>query len=65
MKFLIDTDTCIYALKQNAVVLQSLLAQSPEDIALSVITEAELRTERPRAFLRQRRCTCWRVSSVL
>lgn len=44
MKFLLDTDTCIYALKQNAAVLQVLLAQSPEDIALSVITEAELRT---------------------
>lgn len=44
MKFLLDTDTCIYALKQNAAVLQRLLAQRPEDIAVSVITEAELRT---------------------
>ncbi len=44
MKFLLDTDTCIYALKQNASVLQRLLAQKPEDIAVSVITEAELRT---------------------
>ena len=44
MKFLLDTDTCIYALKQNAAVLQRLLAQKPEDIAVSVITEAELRT---------------------
>ena len=44
MKFLLDTDTCIYALKQNPTVLKHLLAQSREDIAVSVITEAELRT---------------------
>lgn len=44
MKFLLDTDTCIYALKQNEAVLQRLLAQSPQDVAVSVITEAELRT---------------------
>jgi tRNA(fMet)-specific endonuclease VapC len=44
MKFLLDTDTCIYALKQNPAVLKQLLAQSREDIAISVITEAELRT---------------------
>jgi len=44
MKFLLDTDTCIYALKHNPAVLKHLLAQSREDIAVSVITEAELRT---------------------
>ena len=44
MKFLLDTDTCIYALKQNPAVLKHVLAQSREDIAVSVITEAELRT---------------------
>ena len=44
MKFLLDTDTCIYALKQNPTVLKHLLAHSREDIAVSVITEAELRT---------------------
>ncbi|MGC2321548.1 MAG: type II toxin-antitoxin system VapC family toxin [Terriglobales bacterium] len=44
MKFLLDTDTCIYALKQNPATLKHLLAQSREDIAVSVITEAELRT---------------------
>ena len=43
MKFLLDTDTCIYALKQNLAVLKNLLARAPEDIAVSVITEAELR----------------------
>jgi tRNA(fMet)-specific endonuclease VapC len=44
MKFLLDTDTCIYALKQNPAVLRNLLARTPEDIVVSVITEAELRT---------------------
>jgi tRNA(fMet)-specific endonuclease VapC len=44
MKFLLDTDTCIYALKQNATVLEHLLDHSRQDVAVSVITEAELRT---------------------
>ena len=44
MKFLLDTDTCIYALKRNEKVLKRLLSRSRADIALSVITEAELRT---------------------
>ena len=44
MKFLVDTNICIYALKQNPVVLGRLLAQKPVDVGLSVITEAELRT---------------------
>jgi predicted nucleic acid-binding protein len=44
MKYLLDTDTCIYALKQNAAVLRHLLANRRDDIAVSVITEAELRT---------------------
>jgi predicted nucleic acid-binding protein len=57
MKFLLDTDTCIYALKQNPTVLKNLLAPAPEDIVVSVITEAELRRRaRPRALRRRRRC---------
>jgi tRNA(fMet)-specific endonuclease VapC len=44
VKFLLDTDTCIYALKQDRKVLDQLLATSREDIAVSVITEGELRT---------------------
>lgn len=44
MKFLLDTDTCIYALKQNANVLRRLLETTREDVAVSVITEGELRT---------------------
>ena len=44
MRFLLDTDTCIYALKQNASTLRRLLEHGRSDIAVSVITEAELRT---------------------
>ena len=44
MKYLLDTDTCIYALKQRAAVLERMLSLSRADVALSVITEAELRT---------------------
>jgi len=44
MKFLLDTDTCIYALKQNSNVINHLLATNREDVVVSVIAEAELRT---------------------
>ena len=44
MAFLLDTGTCIYALKQNEHVLQQLLSTPREDVSVSVITEAELRT---------------------
>jgi tRNA(fMet)-specific endonuclease VapC len=44
VKYLLDTDTCIYALKQNAAVLERMLSRSRADVAVSVITEAELRT---------------------
>jgi len=44
MAFLLDTDTCIYALKQNENVLRRLLATPREEVIVSVITEAELRT---------------------
>ena len=44
MKFLLDTETCIYALKQQRGVLERLLTHGPADIAVSAITEAELRT---------------------
>ena len=43
-KFLLDTDTCIYALKQNENVLHHLLSTPREEVAISVITEGELRT---------------------
>lgn len=44
MKFLLDTNICIYALKQNPVVLDHLLSKDRADVAVSVITEGELRT---------------------
>jgi len=44
MPFLLDTDACIDALKQNRNVLDQLLSKSREEILVSVITEAELRT---------------------
>lgn len=43
MKFLLDTDTCIYALKQEPLVLKCLLSKQRSDVAISVITEGELR----------------------
>ena len=44
MKYLLDTDTCIYALKQRRDVLGTMLSKPRAEIGLSVITEAELRT---------------------
>jgi len=44
LKYLLDTDTCIYALKQRAAVLERMLSGSRADVAVSAITEAELRT---------------------
>jgi tRNA(fMet)-specific endonuclease VapC len=44
MKFLLDTDTCIYALKQHERLIRRLLSKAREDVVVSVITEAELRT---------------------
>jgi tRNA(fMet)-specific endonuclease VapC len=44
MAFLLDTDTCIYALKQHPNVLEMFLSKSRDEIMISVITEAELRT---------------------
>ncbi|MDQ6803007.1 MAG: type II toxin-antitoxin system VapC family toxin [Acidobacteriota bacterium] len=44
MKYLLDTDTCIYALKRKERVIERLLAAPREDVLISVITEAELRT---------------------
>jgi tRNA(fMet)-specific endonuclease VapC len=43
MSFLLDTNICISALKQDRAILERLLAERPIDVGLSVITEAELR----------------------
>lgn len=41
--FLLDTNICIYLIrKQPAKVLERLMACSPEDVALSVVTLSEL-----------------------
>jgi len=42
--FILDTVTCIYALKQDEKVLRQLLSTPREEILVSAITEAELRT---------------------
>ena len=44
MRFLLDTDTCIYALKQHPEVRGRMSMHGHDEIAVSVITEAELRT---------------------
>ena len=44
MKFLLDTDTCIYAMKQHRDVLDRITSNSRADVVISAITEAELRT---------------------
>ena len=44
MKYLLDTDTCIFALRGNEPVLAQLVSQPRGDVAISVVTEAELRT---------------------
>ena len=43
MKYLLDTDTCVFWLRGNASVHARLSATGPDDIALTVITLAELR----------------------
>ncbi|MGQ0506932.1 MAG: type II toxin-antitoxin system tRNA(fMet)-specific endonuclease VapC [Myxococcaceae bacterium] len=44
MKFLLDTDTCIYVLKEREPAYERFAQQNRISIALSVFTEAELRT---------------------
>ena len=42
MKFLLDTDTCISALRHNPEVRLHMESLAPEDVALSAMNEAEL-----------------------
>ena len=44
MPFLLDTDICIFAIKQQAKVFKQLLSRNRDEIFVSAITEAELRT---------------------
>lgn len=43
MNYLLDTDTCVYALRGRAAVRERLAAIGPEAVAISIITLAELR----------------------
>jgi predicted nucleic acid-binding protein len=47
MKFLLDTDTCVFWLRGRASVRDNLVAVGPEATALSVITLASCATEQP------------------
>ncbi len=42
MKYLLDTDTCVFILRCRHGVLERLLQESPDDVAVSAMTEAEL-----------------------
>ncbi len=44
MNYLLDTNICIYALKEHPQVLSRLLATARVDVSVSTITEAELKT---------------------
>ena len=43
MIYLLDTNTCVYAIKRRPEVLRRLRALSPDDLGVSAITLAELR----------------------
>ena len=43
MKYILGTDICIFAIKQHKEVLRRLLQESPDDVAISAMTQAELR----------------------
>ena len=44
MKYMMDTNICIYAIKNKPEsVIRKILSQNPEDLCISVVTYAELR----------------------
>lgn len=43
MRFLLDTDTCVFALRGTESIKEHVTAVDPESLAVSVITLAELR----------------------
>ncbi len=54
MKYLLDTNTCVYALKRHERVIGQMQTHSPEEIAVSIVTLAELwfgaaKSQRPEA----------------
>lgn len=42
MRYLLDTNTCVFALKNRGHVVEHLRACSPDDIGVGIITVAEL-----------------------
>lgn len=40
--FVLDTDICVYALRANAAAIDHLREHSPDEIAVTALTEAEL-----------------------
>lgn len=42
MKYMLDTNICIYAMKKNMPLLQKLLAKDPADMCISSIALSEL-----------------------
>ena len=42
MKHLLDTDTCVHALRHHPATIQHLRRLSPDDVAVASMTEAEL-----------------------
>ncbi len=44
MRYLLDTNTCIAAMRHNALVLQQMAAVAPTECAISTITAYELYT---------------------
>lgn len=42
MKYLLDTNTCIFAIKKQSLCLRNIESHRPKDIAISSITVAEL-----------------------
>jgi predicted nucleic acid-binding protein len=47
MRYLLDTDTCVFALRGSESVRERLSAVDPEAVAISVVTLAELRMVPP------------------
>jgi tRNA(fMet)-specific endonuclease VapC len=42
VKYVLDTNTCIYALKREGRVVERLRKHTPDDLAITIITVAEL-----------------------
>lgn len=58
MRFVLDTNTCIYALKLQGRVIEALREHSPADLGVTIITVAELwfgarKSARPAASRRE------------